>query len=422
MSMGPIIIFDKSALQSLSVDESCWLDNFFLNNITPLFYVETLADLEKKSAGNTTPEQIVGNLAAKTPSAVYPNVHYQTLVIYDLHGYKTEMSNRPIIDGGETKISPEGKVGVHFEQFPEAEVMNRWQKGQFWSIERDFAKEWRRNLSNLSFEYYIGLVKNIVPNGVKFSNLRDVKNFVDSFVKGKDKEILLLTFEVLGIPDKYRSSIVKRWSKANNPVFEEFAPYAAFVLKVDLLFYLSLDKSFISKERPSNKIDVAYLYYLPFCMIFVSKDKLHARVAPLFMELGQTFVNGNEFKEDMKILDDYYSNLSEELKLQGIMKFAVYPPEDIDNLTAKLWDKFLPIWRKHSEQKRKEKKDPEESRKLVQHLNHVEKESQPFQSTPSITADEADHVMFKRTMPLRKGKWRLLPPEVEEEMKNRNNS
>jgi hypothetical protein len=46
--VGPSIIFDKSALQSLSVDESVWLDRFFMGNITPLFYVETLADLEKK--------------------------------------------------------------------------------------------------------------------------------------------------------------------------------------------------------------------------------------------------------------------------------------------------------------------------------------------------------------------------------------
>ena len=38
----------ESALQALSVDEANWLDNFFMTNITPLFFAETLADLEKK--------------------------------------------------------------------------------------------------------------------------------------------------------------------------------------------------------------------------------------------------------------------------------------------------------------------------------------------------------------------------------------
>ena len=57
--MGPILIFDKSTLQGLSVDESVWLENFFLTNLTPLFYVETLSDIEKKVKGNLTPQQIV---------------------------------------------------------------------------------------------------------------------------------------------------------------------------------------------------------------------------------------------------------------------------------------------------------------------------------------------------------------------------
>ena len=61
MSLGAIIIFDKSELQSLSVDESCWLDNFFLHNITQLFYIETLADLEKELKSVKTHEKKVGN-------------------------------------------------------------------------------------------------------------------------------------------------------------------------------------------------------------------------------------------------------------------------------------------------------------------------------------------------------------------------
>jgi len=51
--MGPTLIFDKSSLESLNPDEAMWLDTFFLSNITPLFFVETLADLEKKNKVGT---------------------------------------------------------------------------------------------------------------------------------------------------------------------------------------------------------------------------------------------------------------------------------------------------------------------------------------------------------------------------------
>ncbi len=45
--MGPILLFDKSFLQSLTVDEAVWFDHFFLTNVCPVFYVETLADLKE---------------------------------------------------------------------------------------------------------------------------------------------------------------------------------------------------------------------------------------------------------------------------------------------------------------------------------------------------------------------------------------
>ena len=43
--MGPITLFDKSFLQSLKIDESVWFDHFFLTNVCPLFYGETLGGL-----------------------------------------------------------------------------------------------------------------------------------------------------------------------------------------------------------------------------------------------------------------------------------------------------------------------------------------------------------------------------------------
>jgi hypothetical protein len=69
--MGPILIFDKSTLESLNPDEAMWLDVFFNSNITPLFFVETLADLEKAVHGGRTPEDVVGNLAYKMKAGLY---------------------------------------------------------------------------------------------------------------------------------------------------------------------------------------------------------------------------------------------------------------------------------------------------------------------------------------------------------------
>lgn len=61
------LVFDKSPLESLNIDEAALLDHFYRCTITPLFYMESLADLEKSMRSNSTPEQLVGSLAIRTP-------------------------------------------------------------------------------------------------------------------------------------------------------------------------------------------------------------------------------------------------------------------------------------------------------------------------------------------------------------------
>jgi hypothetical protein len=69
---GPILIFDKSLLESLNLDEAILLDNFYMSNITPPFFVECLADLEKSIRSRSTPEQLVGSFAELSELSVKP--------------------------------------------------------------------------------------------------------------------------------------------------------------------------------------------------------------------------------------------------------------------------------------------------------------------------------------------------------------
>ncbi len=79
--MGPISLFDKSFLHSLHINDSVWFDNFYSANISPLFYIETLADLDKEMKGGKTAEQVVGIIASKTPERKgSPNVHHMDLL------------------------------------------------------------------------------------------------------------------------------------------------------------------------------------------------------------------------------------------------------------------------------------------------------------------------------------------------------
>src|SRR6266849_1272126 len=76
-----------------------------------------------------------------------------------------------------------------------------------------------------------------------------------------------------------------------------------------------------------------------------SKDNFHAQIVPLFLGPMQTFVNGIDFKEDLKKLNAYYSAMPESVLKTGLINFAAFPPDDRDFFLTRMWDIYLPPWR-----------------------------------------------------------------------------
>src|SRR5437879_13417707 len=76
-------------------------------------------------------------------------------------------------------------------------------------------------------------------------------------------------------------------------------------------------------------------------MAFTSRDRLHERTAPLFLDENQVFIRGDDLKADLAKLDTHYCKLSDDEKQRGVMSFAHYPPLDGDFLVSKLWDRLM---------------------------------------------------------------------------------
>lgn len=421
MAAGPITIFDKSALQALSMDESVWLDAFFLVNVVPLFYVETLADLEKEMAEGKSAEEFVGMLAAKTPPNAVPNVHHRALVSAELAtGWQVPIDGRVPIAGGDVRRASDGQLGVHVEGFDEAVALDRWKNHEFLEIERATAKRWRAQLAEGDPNRTIGMLRNILPVGTKIPDLAALKAAIDGFSDSSEREVVALTLDVLGVPEHFARLVLARWEAAGRPALPVFAPYATHVFKVDLLYYLGVDRGFISGERASNRADMAYLYYLPFSMLFTSGDNLHRRTAPLFLRSDQSFAEACEFKAALGELDRYYDQLPDEVKALGVMGFAHHPPTEFDNFVADLWDRHMrPDWREHAsapEEILERRRAAPASGDFVPELRERLESAEPVGAADDPAADgEPDYIVIARQVPVQKGKWRLLPEGIEDE-------
>jgi hypothetical protein len=419
MPPGPFLIFDKSALECLSLDESNWLDNFFGNIITPLFFAETLADLEKEMSKGRTPEQVVGSLAIRTPDmGATTCAHHRMILGTALSGHEVPLIvSIPRSRGKVVEI--DGKKGMFFSKSPEEEALSRWYNHEFLDVERQIAKKWRRELSGIDHSETYSFFQNWFLVG-KPQSLIEVKMLVDSILDGFPQYgILRFGLGYLGIPEPMQREIIDRWNNAGSPSIKEFCPYFRYAYGVDLFFDLAIASDQISRVRPlgkaDNKVDIAYLYYLPFCHVFTSKDNLHKKVVPLFLREEQTFVEADDLKADLQKLDVHYSALPEEEKKSGFFKFASYPPEDTSFLTTRLWDKYLPRWRENKAKAKKESRDKVEEAKIVAEVNRIIEIAESSASTELRQPLSGEETMFMQILhsPLRrKGKWWRYPEDM----------
>lgn len=409
--MGPIILFDKSLLQALSINEAVWFDHFFLHNISPVFFIETLADLEKKVRSGRTPEEEVGHIAKKTPEmSAYPNVLHHRICLANLLENNVTMDGHIIVSGGKP-IQDGEKSGYAYELSTEAEALNRWHNGHFMDVERKYAKLWRNMLKTMQLEKVLDRLKKLGILSVNCKTLEDVMSIAKGFVKDLNISLrrMKLVFELLSIPYQYSREIIKNWSRAGRPSLISYSPYSAHVITIDLFFYIATFNDLISIERVTNKIDMAYLYYLPFCHVFTSSDKLHRRCAPLFLRNDQIFIWGPDLKKDLREINNYYNNYPESEKERGIFYLAPTPPFDKDFLISKLWDRYCPGWRSH-----RKKAFPRKNKKLVDKLvNIIESEGSSLDQEGPNNIDP-DIMMVQKKVSRRRGDWWQLPKYIDE--------
>jgi hypothetical protein len=405
--MGPITLFDKSFLQSISTDESVWFDHFFMPIVCPVFYVETLGDLAKAPTRRGPPEVIVRDIANKFPEwAGSPCVFHTQLAINDLLGNHIELCFQIPRPGGRPV-----KSGVVFEQTPEEEAFHRWHNGQFHEVERLAAAHWRKALSELDL---IAVGKEMRALGFTPSACRSLEEgraIADRLVSGTDHPYarLALAARFFDIPGHLHPQITQAWQRSGKRTLPEFAPYAAYALTVELFFQIALGAGLIGGERPSNRTDIAYLFYLPFAMVFASSDNLHRRITPLFLRPDQALVWGIDLKQSLKAVNDHFLQLPEEERERGISAFAHAPPAG--NLVADLWDRFM---RKGYRDEPRVNMEPEKEAELVQRLKAFTK--QPTLSAGAATSgEEAEMISVSRMVRKKRGSWWQMPKDYKEE-------
>jgi hypothetical protein len=391
--MGPILICDKSTLQGLSRAELNLLRRNYSLNIPPVLLMEILADL-KKATDVTLSRIQVQKLADKLlPACCAVNVGYRDLVIAEIEGHEVRADGRPILRGGKA-VASGGKTGVVFDQGPEEEALLRWQVGNFLEAEEFLADAWRCTSQGIDLEAMQRMLRSNYATRMIISSLDEAAAVADNVLQSATPSHVLRWFltdcEIL--PDSFHDALTR--FDAENAMHARL-PFTVRCMRLALIFHFGLAFGLIS-TRATNRIDLEYLYYVPFCNVFSSGDTLHQALLPFVLRADQVSVTRDVFKADLNGLAIWWSGLTEEEK--GKERQRSGPPKYDQSITYQIWRKFMkPGWRDNVPLK--EKMSAEAEQKMMQHISELMKGAVPAESMAG-SLDDCDFAVRKHSVRL----------------------
>ncbi|MGB7581374.1 MAG: SEC-C domain-containing protein, partial [Sedimentisphaerales bacterium] len=346
--------------------------------------------------GAVSKDQIMRMVNKILPFDSAISVHYRYLIINSLLGYPVEMRRRPYIGGGVPVEGDSGKKGIIFDVSPEEKTLNEWKSGNFTEAENILSEQWRESTRSLDLELFKNTAKQKIKVLKQFDSVEQLHQYVNKFLSQENNQTNLLVWliEEFGIDFPMAQRVFIRWERGEYKLIKDFSPYAYYCFNALVLFYFGLICNFIG-TRPTNKIDLEYIYYLPFCMVFVSNDNFHKSIAGTFLNSDQTFVAGEDLKADLKNLSYEWGKLGEHRKDVWGAQYGFGPPANGKSITFQLWKRFFPHWEPGG--KRIEPKSSDDEAKLVERMKNLVN-SQISKDTSQVPLDdsEADFVVRKR--------------------------
>jgi hypothetical protein len=303
--IGPLLIFDKSFLQMLNPEEVFELSVHFKFVGTPTLIGEIIADLKSEPSKRGLPSEVVQALSRKMQKAhgLQP-ANYRKLALANLYAHEISMIGQVPVDRGAPNVRMiDNGRGLLYDSTPEQMLWERWANGEFSTNDELTATTWRNGIDQIDLDGLSALWKEFSWRHFSSAkNQAELVSALDEFLRDTapmvQREILNMTLDLMkASPQDHRVAHALMSIGEMRSVIE-FAPYAASVLRLFLAFACGLARGFIG-PRPTNYIDLQYLYYSPFCMVFVSNDKFHREMWAATSGV-HSFVWGKDLKDDLR--------------------------------------------------------------------------------------------------------------------------
>ncbi len=296
------ILLDKSAFQALSRNEhgALFVLNYFMT-VPPILGYEIIADLSKKFRKGIAADDKVKEFAQKFCGSGGPvNVPWSILCLADLDGENITADGRPLVGDFTEGTMSDGHRAVLMEPAPLNEAIMRWAAGGFTEEEGQFAVDWRKRAEKLSLDPLWQQLRRRHVLLSRPTEERDLGEVVRAALRQPGLQAVWVEYLLAQLrprPEIARD-IWQRWRTEGGDL-ASFAPYATHCITAQLLLLVA-SKHKLVKTKATDLIDAQYLYYTPFCRMFVTDDKLQRALAPFLLRPDQRLATSSELKAELE--------------------------------------------------------------------------------------------------------------------------
>jgi hypothetical protein len=331
--MGPFLLLDKSAFQCLSRPAVHAVFRYYRVVVPPVLVSEIQADYAKAKGG---PKQFSFLIKKFENRCFEAHVDHRRLMRANLLGTHISMDRAPIVPGKQLEVG--GNTIAVFPKSERSQMIERWLKGVLSAGEVKESQDWRTGTKMIDLERVRNSFKDLpLP---RLTTPYAALQFVDAcLINGKQDRLLRTVAADSKLSEAETANVFGRWSSAGKPKIADFAPYATYCSRVASVFSIGLLNDIVT-TRGTNYVDLQYLYYLPFCQVFSSGDKLHADLAPLFLKPDQMAINNEDLKRDLEQHQWFWMQLSQRQRWIWMQRFGWWPSTTPHSFTFKSWQRF----------------------------------------------------------------------------------
>lgn len=257
------------------------------------------------------------------------------------------------------------------------------------------AEAWRLSSESIDLEGMQRNLKDTYSVRINLRTLVDTGSFVDELLRTSPPQQLLMWFlhDARIILGESEAARIQAFRDVPPGSISSILPYTSYCLRAALIFHFGLAFGLVS-TRATNRLDLEYFYYAPFCHVFSSGDKFHRKMASLILQ-ERMFVTASVLKADLADLAKQRTEMEQTSRTKEAREYG--PPSNEASVTHQAWMRTMKPGFKDVAKDIASNLTPEASAALLKKFQQLIKDK-PQSELPSISMEDCEFIIMQHSV------------------------